>query len=356
MTLVGGERSPRFVAMIPLGSADAGDPVAPVAIAAALASAQGTTFEVVFAGIDATTSHVALALDHGAGRVINVSHPDLEADAHTDQLLHVCARALTHIGLERLAHVLILLPAGAVHEEIAARLAARFDGVVLGRCIDIASTGESVTAQRAAYGGRVHLTMRADRGPFFAAIRRAPRTAVVRATTGIQARASVDRIDLDEPLPAVPGVGHVEISEQRLPLEDASFVVAGGRGMHSEEGFVLLQQLADCIGAAVGGSLPAVDAGWVPVSRQIGQSGKYVTPRMYVAVGISGTPQHLAGIGPDTRIVAINNDAQADIFRVAEIGAVTDWKALLPALIQRLRASGTQDAAGVATKGDADVA
>ena len=76
--------------------------------------------------------------------------------------------------------------------------------------------------------------------------------------------------------------------------------------------------------------MPAVDAGWVAVSRQVGQSGKYVTPRVYVAVGISGTPQHLAGIGPDTQIVAINNDPQADIFGVAKLGVVADWNALLP--------------------------
>ena len=88
-----------------------------------------------------------------------------------------------------------------------------------------------------------------------------------------------------------------------------------------------------------GGSLPAVDAGWVPVARQIGQSGKYIAPEVYVAVGISGTPQHLAGVGLETRILAINRDAEADIFRVAEIGVVADWQEVLPRLIEALRAS-----------------
>ena len=109
-----------------------------------------------------------------------------------------------------------------------------------------------------------------------------------------------------------------------LPLQGARLVIAGGRGMQSEAGFALLHELADALHAAVGGSLPAVDAGWVSVSRQVGQSGKYVSPRVYVAVGISGTPQHLAGIGPHTRIVAINSDPRADIFGVAELGVVAD--------------------------------
>ncbi|VTZ21284.1 hypothetical protein MPC1_1050001 [Methylocella tundrae] len=80
-----------------------------------------------------------------------------------------------------------------------------------------------------------------------------------------------------------------------------------------------------------------MDAGWAPVFRQVGQSGKFVTPDVYVAVGISGTPQHMAGIGSNTRIVAINKDADADIFRFAEVGIVADWKEILPGLIGRLR-------------------
>ena len=114
-------------------------------------------------------------------------------------------------------------------------------------------------------------------------------------------------------------------------------VVCGGRGMGGPEGFTQLQVLADLLGAALGGSLPAVDAGWVPVSHQVGQSGKYVAPALYVAVGLSGTPQHMAGVAPNTAILAINKDEEADIFRVARAGAVADWKALLPELIRQLQ-------------------
>ena len=118
-------------------------------------------------------------------------------------------------------------------------------------------------------------------------------------------------------------------------LEGARLVVSGGRGLDAED-FRTLRALADRLGGALGGSLPAVDLGLVPVSRQVGQSGKFVTPAIYLAVGLSGTPQHLAGIGPATRIIAINKDQSAPIFRFAEAGAVADAKILLPRLLAAL--------------------
>jgi electron transfer flavoprotein alpha subunit len=93
------------------------------------------------------------------------------------------------------------------------------------------------------------------------------------------------------------------------------------------------------VGAALGGSLPAVDAGWVPVARQVGQSGRFVSPRLYFAVGISGTPQHLAGVAGTTRIVALNQDPDAPIFNLADVGVVADWRELLPLLAERLDAA-----------------
>jgi electron transfer flavoprotein alpha subunit len=108
--------------------------------------------------------------------------------------------------------------------------------------------------------------------------------------------------------------------------------------MQGDEGFAQLANIADHLGAALGGSLPAVDAGWVPVARQIGQSGKFVGPRTYFAVGISGTPQHLAGVSRECRVIAVNKDALAPIFDIAEIGVVAEWQVLLPALARELAA------------------
>jgi electron transfer flavoprotein alpha subunit len=119
-------------------------------------------------------------------------------------------------------------------------------------------------------------------------------------------------------------------------LDGAKLVVSGGRGIGGPEGFELLSRIATVLGGALGGSLPAVDAGWLPATRQVGQSGKLVAPRLYFAVGISGTPQHLAGVAASARIVALNSDPDAPIFSVAEVGVVTDWRKLLPLLAQRL--------------------
>jgi electron transfer flavoprotein alpha subunit len=144
--------------------------------------------------------------------------------------------------------------------------------------------------------------------------------------------------DLNSALPAALPVERRESGQQAANLEGARVVVSGGRGTGGEAGFASLSDLAACLGGALGGSLPTVDAGWVPVSRQVGQSGKFVAPDLYVAVGISGTPQHMAGIAAHTRILAINKEADANIFRFAEIGIVGDWRDVLPALIERLRA------------------
>ena len=118
--------------------------------------------------------------------------------------------------------------------------------------------------------------------------------------------------------------------------------------MQGDEGFALLAQLAQRLGASLGGSLPTVDAGWVPVARQIGQSGKFVNPRAYFTVGISGTPQHLAGVSTDTRIIAVNKDPEAPIFARAEVGVVAQWQDLLPELLKELAATAPDPVAATA--------
>lgn len=109
--------------------------------------------------------------------------------------------------------------------------------------------------------------------------------------------------------------------------------------MGGPESFEILRQLAEVIGAEVGASRAATDAGWVPVELQIGQTGKAVAPEVYIAVGISGASQHVAGIGGARHVVAINTDPEAPIFKVAEVGVVADWRELLPALIEKLKAA-----------------
>ena len=130
----------------------------------------------------------------------------------------------------------------------------------------------------------------------------------------------------------------IPVGSSSVNLEEAEIIVSGGRGMHSEAGFKLIEELADLLGATVGASRAVVDAGWKPAQHQIGQTGKTVAPKIYFAFGISGAIQHLAGMSSSDVIIAVNKDADAPIFRVADYGVVADAMEFLPAFIRTIKA------------------
>ncbi|MND88223.1 Electron transfer flavoprotein subunit alpha [compost metagenome] len=299
------------------------------ALEAALGAAQqvsaGGAFAVVLVSSQPSAAHAQLATRAGAQLVYQAMHePQVLVAAVAEAL-----RAIPRLGSEV---PLVLLPPGPQGEELAALLADYLDGQALGRCVALRLEDDAVLAERSAWGGRMRLALRVGNGPAFACLRAG------RPQLEAEASADIFNLELHGRLPKALALDKRESGQRLPPLEGAKLVVSGGRGVN-EQGFALLEELALGLGATLGGSLPAVDAGMVPVLRQVGVSGKFVSPQIYLAVGISGTLQHLAGVSLDSCIVAVNQDPEADIFKVASLGIVAPWETFLPALLAGLRQS-----------------
>lgn len=320
-----------LVALVPGCGADPAAERALMDQARRLADGCGGSAHALLAG-PAAARVTALAAAQQAGLDHAWFIPTPSDTLQAQQYADLFANALQSGGLApRLPGALMLVAAHPDNEACAGALAARVGAAPLGRCTALAFDPEgALHAARGAYGNRLALTL-ACTGPMIAAVR--PQAGQAPASPRQTAAHVLD--DLPAP-PAAHPATLLPRNEPHASLDGARIVVSGGRGMGNDMAFPLLYDIAARLGGAVGASLPAVDAGWAPVTRQVGISGKYVSPDIYLAIGISGTPQHLAGIDPHTRIVAINKDAEANIFSVAEAGAVAEWQSLLPALLDAL--------------------
>jgi electron transfer flavoprotein alpha subunit len=232
---------------------------------------------------------------------------------------------------------LILFPSDSAGRDWAPRLAWRLGAGLITECAGWEPGPEgALRFFRPVYGSKAVAAIVALSRVQIAVVRSGSFPLPPRASAPRGARRRLDHVVVaDAAWPRV--VEHVVEAAEGPALEEATVIVAGGRGLGGEENFRLLRDLAGVLGAAVGASRAAVDAGWAPASTQIGQTGKSVRPELYLAVGISGASQHLAGAAGAKTIVAINTDKDAPIFDVARLGVVGDCGHILPALVAALR-------------------
>jgi electron transfer flavoprotein alpha subunit len=230
----------------------------------------------------------------------------------------------------------ILVPQSYDGRDIAGRLSARIDRPVLTNVVGLEASDGGLVTEHGIFGGTEILKARfAGDGPGIYVIR----AKSFAAEPGDGGPAAVDTWDV----PALGAEGgatvlasHVEESEGPK-LDEAAVVVSGGRGLGSADGYKLIEELAKLLGGAAGASRAIVDAGWVPYSHQVGQTGKTVKPTVYIAAGISGATQHMVGMKSAKNIIAVNKDAEAPIFSIADLGIVGDVNKVLPKLIEALQ-------------------
>ena len=227
---------------------------------------------------------------------------------------------------------LILAGATPSGRDVAARLAAKLGRPYLSECTDLVIEGGSLEATRAMYAGKVRARVRAP----------LPAVASVRPNAFPLADGATEPAVTAVAPSETPGLSFVRFEPTasgggRVPLSEARVIVSGGRGLKGPEGWKEVEALADVLGAALGASRAVTDAGWRPNEEQVGQTGKTVTPDLYIALGISGAIQHLAGMTSSKVIVAVNKDPDADIFKVADYGVVGDVFEFLPAFTEAVK-------------------
>ena len=264
---------------------------------------------------------------YGAQKVYRVESPDV-----TDHLVAPQAEVLAHL-VQQASPAAVLIPSNSAGKEIAARLAVKTESGLITDAVDVqAGDGGGVSTTQSVFAGSYTVTSTVTRGTPIVTVK--PNSAAPEEAAG----AAADEVVAFEVSDAAKGARITESKPKeatgRPELTEAAIVVSGGRGTGGDFGPV--EEFADSLGAAVGASRAAVDAGWYPHTSQVGQTGKQVSPQLYVAAGISGAIQHRAGMQTSKTIVAVNKDPEAPIFELADFGVVGDLHTVLPAVTEEV--------------------
>ena len=292
-----------------------------------LASDLGTRLSAILLGSDIQSGAQELAR-YGADEIFFLDDPGL---SRYDP--EVYAGVLVSFLRSR-PPIALLAGHTSLGQDLLPRLAFALDCGLVTDCVGIETEGGEILFTRPIYGGNALATTKVDGATAMATVR--ARVGEAPATAGTDAAV----VPIEEPLPARSRLelkAREVLSSRECPFEEAAVVVSGGRGIGGEEGFGQLKELATLMGGAVGASRPPVDSGWAATTCQVGITGKVVAPDVYIAVAISGSTQHLSGMGESGKIIAINKDPDAYIFKVSDYGVVGDWKSVLPSCTAALK-------------------
>jgi electron transfer flavoprotein alpha subunit len=276
-------------------------------------------------GADAARERLA---EYGAAKVYVAA-----GDGMTDYVAGPATEVLAAL-VAQASPAAVLVPSTADGKEVAGRLAVKIGSGVLTDAVDLADDGGTLVAEQSIFGGAIIVKSKVTMGIPIVTIR--PNAVPPEASPAAAALEPVSLTLSDAARGAHITERVAQERSERPELTEASIVVSGGRGVGSAENFALIEGLADKLGAAVGASRAATDAGWYPHQFQVGQTGKTVSPQLYLAVGISGAIQHRAGMQTSKTIMVINKDPEAPIFELADFGVVGDLFKVVPQLTEEI--------------------
>jgi len=272
------------------------------------------------------------AIAFGADKVYVVDDPLLK-DYQTDSYAIVMGKVVKQVMPQ-----ILILGQTSIGRDLAPRLAFRLETAAAMDCVELAIDPDSklLLQTRPVYGGNAQAIFTGDSYPQIATVRAKAMSPLERDASR-QGEVITIKADLDPSAIRTKVLEKVPEEVEGIKLEDAEVVVAGGRGIGGAEGFKQLEELARMLKGAVGATRPPCDNGWVLAGLQVGLTGKIVTPDLYIGVALSGSSQHMTGCSGAKNIIAINKDAEANIFKAARFGVVGDWKKVLPAFSEKVK-------------------